>query len=484
MRGFETEESTLTATAQTAHDHVLPESPSDPYRLRPEYAMDPPTTFRGRLRFLGPGLLLSAAIVGSGELITTTALGAQAGFVLLWLVIISTAVKVWVQLELARWSILSGKTALEGYAQVGPRYRGISWINGLWIGMDFAKMLQRGGIIGGAVTACSVLLPIVGEPLSFSSLLVWTIIVLTAVVSIVYTNRYSVVERVAVVAIVFTTIATVCLALGLPFTEFGYGMGELGTGLSFAVPAGTIGIAVAMFGLTGVGADEMTTYTYWCIENGYARWTGPDDGSEERARRAEGWLKVMQLDVLVSWIVCTLCTLSFFIIGAAVLNPQGLVPSGTDMITTLARIWSDTLGPWANYAFLFAAAVILAKTFLASCASVPRLWANTLGLLGVIDWHDQVQRRKTVRLLTLVLPPVWAASFLWVQSPVLMVQIGGIGSGMFLVAVVIATWYLRREVDERFRGSLLVTAMLVLSSVAVGALGIYTALEVFGVEIG
>jgi hypothetical protein len=65
-----------------------------------------------------------------------------------------------------------------------------------------------------------------------------------------------------------------------------------------------------------------------------------------------------------------------------------------------------------------------------------------------------------------------------------MVQIGGIGSGMFLVAVVIATWYLRREVDERLRGSLLVTAMLVLSSVAVGTLGIYTALEVFGVEIG
>jgi len=29
-----------------------------------------------------------------------------------------------------------------------------------------------------------------------------------------------------------------------------------------------------------------------------------------------------------------------------------------------------------------------------------------------------------------------------------------------------------------------VTAMLVFSSVAVGALGIYTALEVFGVEIG
>ena len=28
----------------------------------------------------------------------------------------------------------------------------------------------------------------------------------------------------------------------------------------------------------------MTTCTYWCLEKGHARWTGPDDGTEERAR--------------------------------------------------------------------------------------------------------------------------------------------------------------------------------------------------------
>ena len=38
------------------------------------------------LRFLGPGLIVIGAIVGSGELIATTLLGAQVGFLLLWLV--------------------------------------------------------------------------------------------------------------------------------------------------------------------------------------------------------------------------------------------------------------------------------------------------------------------------------------------------------------------------------------------------------------
>src|SRR5690606_2078311 len=71
----------------------------DPYRLDPDGVREPPTTWRGSLRFFGPGLIVSASIVGAGELITATALGAEAGFVLLWLVIFSTLVKVAVQVE-------------------------------------------------------------------------------------------------------------------------------------------------------------------------------------------------------------------------------------------------------------------------------------------------------------------------------------------------------------------------------------------------
>ncbi|MEV0551839.1 MULTISPECIES: Nramp family divalent metal transporter [unclassified Streptomyces] len=96
-------------TARTASAAVPTES--DPYALRAEDVREAPTTFTGRLRHLGPGFVLSAAVVGSGELIVTTSLGARAGFVLLWLVVISTAVKVWVQMELARWTILNGRTA-------------------------------------------------------------------------------------------------------------------------------------------------------------------------------------------------------------------------------------------------------------------------------------------------------------------------------------------------------------------------------------
>lgn len=301
----------------TAPARAAEHAQADPYALRPEDARPAPETFRDRLRHLGPGFVLSAAVVGSGELITTTALGAKAGFALLWLVVVSTAVKVWVQMELARWTILNGRTALEGYREVGPRIGRLSWINWLWIGMDFAKMFQRGGIIGGTAAACSVLWPIIGEPLSWGSLALWAVVVTVAAILLLQSGKYSLVERACLVSVVVFTLITVSLAVGLPGTEFGYGTSELGGGFGFEIPAGTVGIALAVFGITGVGADEMTTYTYWCLEKGYARWTGPDDGSEERARRAAGWIKVMRLDTLAGLAVCVLCTLSFYVIGAA-----------------------------------------------------------------------------------------------------------------------------------------------------------------------
>ena len=455
---------------------------SDPYALRAEDARPAPIAFKARLRHLGPGFVLSAAVVGSGELITTTALGAKAGFALLWLVVLSTAVKVWVQMELARWTILNGRPALEGYREVGPRIGRLGWINWLWIGMDFAKMFQRGGIIGGTAAACSVLWPVIGEPLSTGSLALWAVVVTLATICLLQSGKYGLVERACVFSVIVFTVITVSLAVGLPATEFGYGGGDLGGGFSFEIPAGTVGIALAVFGITGVGADEMTTYTYWCMEKGYARWTGPDDGSEERARRAEGWIKVMRLDTLTGLAVCVLCTLSFYTIGAAVLNPQHLVPEGNRMITTLSRIYTDTMGPWAEYLFLIGAFAVLFSTLIGSTASVPRLWTNTLGMLGVIDWTDVRARTRTIRVLTWTLPLVWACFFLWIQSPVLMVQVGGIGGGVFLLAVVVAVWRLRYTgVPKRFRANPWLTAALVISSAAILCVGVYGILETLGV---
>jgi Mn2+/Fe2+ NRAMP family transporter len=457
----------------------------DPYTLTPEGIKEPPVGWRSSFRYLGPGLIMSASIVGSGELIATTALGAEAGFVLLWLVIFSTLVKVAVQVELARWTIATGEPALSGYDKVPPRIGRIGWVNLLWIVLALSKLLQVGGIIGGTAAAFSILLPLGGDPLGFPSLTIWTCILAVASIAMLYSNSYSLIERGAAALVVVFTAITVLIALGLPLTPFSYGVGDLASGLTFLIPAGAIGAAVAMFGITGVGADEITFYTYWCLEKGYARWSGPNDGSEEWARRANGWIRVMYKDAFVSWVIYTFGTLAFYLMGAAVLHPQGLAPSGNSMITTLSRIYTDTLGEWASVLFLIGAIAVLGSTMWAAIPSWSRMYTNLLATLGVLDWKDPVARLRWIRVFTVVLPILWAVCFLAIQSPVIMVQIGGVTTGIFLVAAVVAVWYLRRtETDPRLHGGRGFSVLLVVSSVAIALLGVYTLLSVFGLEVG
>jgi hypothetical protein len=133
----------------------------------------PPVTALGVLRRLGPGLIVAGSIVGSGELIATTKTGAEAGFWLLWLIIIGCVIKVFVQVEFGRYSIVNGQTTMAGLNSVpGPvlelalwgspksrRMRG-NWIVWYWFLMWLASIGQLGGIVGGVGQALAISVPL------------------------------------------------------------------------------------------------------------------------------------------------------------------------------------------------------------------------------------------------------------------------------------------------------------------------------------
>ncbi|MHB0870378.1 MAG: Nramp family divalent metal transporter [Chloroflexota bacterium] len=455
----------------------------DPYLLTKDGILDPPRGWGASLKYLGPGLITSASIVGSGELIATTTMGAQAGFFLLWMVIFSCAVKVAVQMEFARWTVATGTPALHGYNKVPPLIGAVSWVNLLWILMMLSKILQVGGILGGTAVAFSIMFPVGGEGLSTTSVTTWHVIVAAGSIALLYSNAYGLIEKGAVALVVVFSFITVCIAFGLPFTPWGYSFADVASGLSLQIPAGALGAAIAMFGITGVGADEITFYNYWCIEKGYARWVGPNDGSEAWRKRARGWIDVMYKDASVSLVIYTFATLAFFIMGAAVLNPQKLVPGGAnEMITTLARMYTDTLGPWAMYGFLIGAIAVLGSTLWAAVPSQARMYTNFFATIGVLDWRNPTQRMRWLKAWTIALPIIWALSSLYFKSPVLMVQIGGIMTAVFLVGVVVAVWYLRtKETDRELYGRSPFNLLLIISSIAIGFLGIYSLVSTLGI---
>ncbi|MCI0753114.1 Nramp family divalent metal transporter [Teichococcus vastitatis] len=470
----------MSASAQPLAPGGTTAQEEDPYTLSPDAVMEAPAGWRDSLKHLGPGLILSASIVGSGELIATTTLGATAGFALLWMVIFSTFVKVAVQVELARWTISTGQPALTGYNKLGPRIGRVGWINVLWALMALSKLLQMGGVIGGVAIALSILMPLGGPPMSGTSVTIWTTIVALGSIALLYSNSYNLIEKGATAMVVVFSIVTIAIALGLPFTPYAYGMDDIAAGLAFTIPAGAIGAAIAMFGITGVGADELTFYTYWCVEKGYARHVGPNDGSEAWKRRAKGWIRVMYKDAFVSWCIYTFGTLAFFLMGAAVLNPQGVVPQGNEMITSLSRMYTDTLGEWAGVLFLIGAIAVLGSTLWAAVPSWSRMYVNLAAEMGMLEWKNREQRLRWIRGFTIGLPIVWGLAYLFIRSPVLMIQIGGAATGVFLLAAVIAVWHLRNtETDPAIRGGSVFNTLLVVSSVAIVLLGIYTGLSVF-----
>jgi Mn2+/Fe2+ NRAMP family transporter len=139
-------------------------SPSSPQKStgNPGDLNEPPIHWLGILSHLGPGLIIAASIVGSGELIATTITGAKAGLSLLWLIILGCVIKVFAQIEIGRFTLSSGIPTLSALNQVpGPRIQGRgNWLIWYWFVMWFCSIGQLGAIVGGVGQTLAMVQPV------------------------------------------------------------------------------------------------------------------------------------------------------------------------------------------------------------------------------------------------------------------------------------------------------------------------------------
>jgi manganese transport protein len=244
----------------------------NPYVVTDDAVLDPPPNFKERLRYLGPGLILSASIVGSGELIATTALGAKAGFITLWVIIISCLAKVTLQLEFGKHAICNGESVMASFDRLpGPRFGPTNWIVWLWLLIMVPKFLQMGGVLGGVAQALHMTIPGL-------SVLLWCLIAAVVTGLLVFRGYYNFIQQIAIIMIACFTVYTITCVAFLQFTPYAVSLSDLVQGLEFQLPAFAVGVAIGAFGITGVGGDEIMHYVYWCIEKGYASHCGPGAG--------------------------------------------------------------------------------------------------------------------------------------------------------------------------------------------------------------
>lgn len=461
----------------------------DPYALPPEAIQEPPISLWSALRQIGPGIILAGTIVGSGELLLTTSLGAKQGFVFLWLILFSCIIKVFLQIELGRYAISSGKPTLGAINELsGPRL-GAHWILWWWLIMMLSTIFQLGAMTGTVGQALNLAFPSVSVGISnaldglFPWLagvnrerpeFCWAVLTCLTAIGLLWSGTYRRVELVTTVLVVGITLLTVTAACALPATHFPIPWPDVWNGLTFGLPAEGIAVAFGVFGITGVGAAELFYYPYWCLEKGYARFTGRCEPGPAWERRAKGWIRVMHLDAWVSMVVFTVSTLAFYFMGATVLHPQGLHPEGKDMILTLSRMFVDTFGGWTQLVFLIGAAAVLFKTLYLSSAGNGRLIADFLSLSGAVRYTQPVQRARVIHRMSILIPVVALVLFLSFKEPKWMVVIGGFGQALTLPIIAAVTIYFRyRKLDRRITPALILDVLMWVAFVSITCVAIY-----------
>ena len=206
-------------------------SPRDPYSRNEAGIREPPTNIWGSLRYLGPGFILSASIVGSGELIATTIVGAEAGFMLMWFIIFSCLVKVTVQIEFGKHAICSGESTMASLNSLpGPRLGNANWSIWLWLLLMIGKMFQVGGIVGGVVLAISEFFPRLNPSESFLMFSLVTYLVAASVSLLVFRGYYQLIEKASLIMIGLFTAFTIASLCALQTTDFAISINEFASG--------------------------------------------------------------------------------------------------------------------------------------------------------------------------------------------------------------------------------------------------------------
>lgn len=416
-----------------------PHEQKDPYQFHPEDVADPPRTLGSMMRKIGPGMILAASIVGSGELIATTTLGAEVGYAALWVILLSCFLKPAVQSEMGRYTIATGETGLAAFNHVpGPRLFGVAWPVWGWVLMISMTRFQIGAMFGGVAQTLVSMFP--GIPLSIP---MWVGVLVAITLWLLLGGGYDRIEGLATIKVgLFTALTFLCAMLLTRRTDL-FSWAEVSQGLTFELPKGGIATAVAVFGITGVGAAELFMYPYWCVEKGYARFTGKRDDSPAWIARAEGWIRVMQTDILCTMVIYTVATIAFYLLGAGILAKQGLMPKGDEVIGVLSRMYTDTLGSWALIVFYIGAIATLYGTIFAATAAESRVFADLCRLLGRFDAADYAARVRHRRMFVWAITFLSAGLYLFFRNPVQMVKAAGLAQASMLPVIAGSTLYLR-----------------------------------------
>jgi Mn2+/Fe2+ NRAMP family transporter len=418
-----------------------------------EKAATTPTRAKYGLTQIGPGLLVAAAGIGAGDIVSSTMAASSHGLALLWVVALAAFLKAFLNEGIARWQLATTTTAIEGWClhmSAWVRWYFAAYLV-LWTVSVSAALTSACGLGVATLTAGAVSRP-------------WGA-VSHAVIggSLVALGGFSGFEKVMKVLIgtMFFTILG-CALLTLP------SLGEAVRGFVPSVPAAGTASVLSVLGGIG-GSIAMLAYNYWLREE---HMVGPE------------WLSFVRMDIAVAYLFTAVFGMAIMIVATQAFHVPGIAITNAQAVTRMAETLGATIGPVGFFAYAVGFWAAVFASLLGVWQSLPYLFADYYGLLR---GFSRVRRAELTRVtsvpyrLALLFTTIVPIPLAFVDQPLFMVRTFTIVGSLFIPFLAGTLLYLNNVKlpvesgvprNSRWTNVVLVLAMLVFAAVGASEAGL------------
>ena len=367
------------AVESTGGDRYSEDIPSDILGPVPIKDLPEPLPLR---KVLGPGVILLATALGSGEYVLWPFIASNLGLTILWAAIVAIAIQFFINMEVERWTLATGETAITGFTRLWKPW----WF--LFIIMAVVPNMWP-GFATGAATCLSF---VVGD------LDVKLVGILGLVAVGITLTASPVVYQTVVIGAVIVWLA-LAVVLGTTTDAWGdlvSGFGSFGTiETNEAVTAAALAGAIAFAGSGGCGNLAVSN---WIRDKGMGmghyipRIVSPMSGeqeavpstgttfepNDENMRRWRGWWKVANTEQAVTfWLIGTAGIVILSVLAYSTVFGKD-TGEDFDFIKAEGEVLKGTVAPWFATVFWLAGFFKLLSTMLGNFDYVSRITADAV----------------------------------------------------------------------------------------------------------
>lgn len=461
----------------------------------PPLKVKPVPAFPGLAAAIGAGVVWAAIGQGSGELIWWPYLTAKYAGYFLFLVLPACFLGYWVNLEVIRYTALTGENIITGFSRLSRAFSGL-----LWIGM-IATFLWFGGYASAGGTALAALTDFPqewsqrGQSLFWAYLTILIYLLPLVLGRVVYRAIELIMRGIAIVSIVALVLAALRFEVLAQIPIFVRALFTIRLALPATWDAGDTSRLITAITFTGMGGYYTLMYSYWVRDKwvGMSRHSGrvtsPLTGEPEaiastgfafednadNKKHMKSWIRSLWLDNAVGVGINTFTLLVLCLLSLAILAPSGEVPAGWKIAVTQARFFEQAWGPFGRALFFIIAAVFLSDTWLGVTDAVSRMNADYL------TSNHRWARRRSFRwwyYATVVFLTVVTCVTMSLDQPGSLILLGGVlnflAMAVYCPALIVLNYSkLSRVVPTWARPGRAQLAMIILAAIVYGGLAIW-----------